>query len=773
MRSRKGSALVALAVGGALALAPAAATAEEPGSRPTRSGSKPGQLQSWPRGLRRDRGARRRLDRDRGHRCAGRQAAAQGRRRRAQAQQARRDRRSSSTRACSATTAATTTTALLGRHLRRPRRQRQRSARRSTRSCASWPATQPNIVKARGHRPHDQRRADPGAARSRATRATARRRAPGGPLHSTSTRASGSRPSRTAASRTTSSTTTARTRAGDGTTTVSDRWSTPTSCGSSSVANPDGYDFTFTPGQPPVAQEPARQQRRRPDHQRRRRRPQPQLRPRSGTTTTRAPRRTRPRRPTAAPARPPSPRRRPWTGCRSGSSSSSRSTTTRPPSCCCTRSAGRWRRRRPTTRSSWRCRAPTTTRPSTARGARRADDYDPDLSAELYTTNGETNDHGYSRYKTLGWTPEMDVSDPARGGGAVGASCSRTRRPTCRTRSTRTCRSRSTWPSPPRTRPTRSSDLGIQVPDFVPTTFAVSYGDPQTVEVNAKRELGKVTRALPDQRRRGEAAATTEWKGGERYGGEGVYFHRLRGEVSGAKPGDNVKVWFESLQGGKRSEAFTYDASPTRPTACWSCRPRTTPAAERPAYPGTAGAVLPRAVQGGAGGRQRLRRLRRRRQGPHGAGPLGVLSHYKAVVWYTGDDLFIREPGAPGRPARRSSPTTRSSTSAPTSTRAASCSTRARTPPGRSSTAVPLQPAGQPPYCKATATSAGTVNQLRAAEQRLPPVLPGGVRAPRRRQLKAEASGLPLLVAGGPFGTRSSRSTAATRPTTRTTRTRW
>ena len=27
--------------------------------------------------------------------------------------------------------------------------------------------------------------------------------------------------------------------------------------------------------------------------------------------------------------------------------------------------------------------------------------------------------------------------------------------------------------------------------------------------------------------------------------------------------------------------------------------------------------------------------------------PLGVLSHYDAVVWYTGDDIFVREPGQP------------------------------------------------------------------------------------------------------------------------------
>jgi hypothetical protein len=48
---------------------------------------------------------------------------------------------------------------------------------------------------------------------------------------------------------------------------------------------------------------------------------------------------------------------------------------------------------------------------------------------------------------------------------------------------------------------------------------------------------------------------------------------------------------------------------------------------------------------------------------------LGVLSHYKAVVWYTGDDFIVRgpnqvRPGGPatgGPPAPRSSSTTRSS----------------------------------------------------------------------------------------------------------------
>ena len=59
------------------------------------------------------------------------------------------------------------------------------------------------------------------------------------------------------------------------------------------INNPDGYEYTFTPGQPAVAQEHARQQRqRRVRRGRRRRRPEPQPRDRTGASTTRAPRAT-------------------------------------------------------------------------------------------------------------------------------------------------------------------------------------------------------------------------------------------------------------------------------------------------------------------------------------------------------------------------------------------------------------------------------------------------------------------------------------------------
>jgi hypothetical protein len=39
--------------------------------------------------------------------------------------------------------------------------------------------------------------------------------------------------------------------------------------------------------------------------------------------------------------------------------------------------------------------------------------YDPDISADLYTTNGETTEHAHNRYGTLAFTPEMSTCETA------------------------------------------------------------------------------------------------------------------------------------------------------------------------------------------------------------------------------------------------------------------------------------------------------------------------------------------------------------------------
>jgi murein tripeptide amidase MpaA len=380
-------------------------------------------------------------------------------------------------------------------------------------------------------------------------------------------------------------------------------------------------------------------------------------------------------------------------------------------------------------------------------GTGAPDDYDPDLSAELYTTNGETTDNAYSRYKTLAWTPEMDVSDPARGGGEsvfifqdskadlddvfaknlpfaldVAKSAQDPANPVER--------------------------LGINVPDFVPATFAVSYGDPQTVEVNAKRELGKVRVRYQINGGAAKSADTSEWKGGERFGGEGVYFHRLRGVVSGAEPGDKVKVWFESLKSGKRSDSFTYalQSNTGAKVLILSAEdyggiiPNASPIAG-PAYLAQYKAALD--ANGVAYDVYDVDA--QRRTAPD---RLGVLSHYKAVVWYTGDDELIREAGAPGQTG-----TSKLADDEIINVRAFLNEGGKLLFTGQDAATPQLlgyayNPAGQPPFC----APGGTVTNCVTLSNDFLQYYLGAYVHLNAAQSKEEASGLPLQLAGGPFG---------------------
>ena len=103
------------------------------------------------------------------------------------------------------------------------------------------------------------------------------------------------------------------------------------------------------------------------------------------------------------------------------------------------------------------------------------------------------------------------------------------------------------------------SHIGANVPDFVPTTFPTSYGDPQTVEVNVRRALGPVTAnwqvdgvadasTVRDHASSPAASATAS-----RVSTSTACAGRSRASA----PGDRrSRVWFEA--GGKRSDPFTF-----------------------------------------------------------------------------------------------------------------------------------------------------------------------------------------------------------------------
>ena len=166
----------------------------------------------------------------------------------------------------------------------------------------------------------------------------------------------------------------------------------------------------------------------------------------------------------------------------------------------------------------------------------------------------------------------------------------------------------------------------------------------------AKRSLGKVTLRYQVNGGRIQSGSTSEWSGGERYGvGNDVYYHVVGGQVTGTQPGDSVKVWFTG--GREQSGSFTYrvvsdtgrrvlivaaedysGASPVQPPGPHFLSYY----ANALAANGVAFDVYDVDANG--------------RTAPDN---LGVLSHYDAVVWYTGNDVVTRETGwGPGNASR-------------------------------------------------------------------------------------------------------------------------
>ncbi len=274
--------------------------------------------------------------------------------------------------------------------------------------------------------------------------------------------------------------------------------------------------------------------------------------------------------------------------------------------------------------------------------------YNPGVGAELYTTNGDTNDHLYSDYGTLSFTPELDPGDPDVDPDTDGCFIFQDDADDVESVFQSQIQFSLDMARSAEDPADVQSHLGNKAPNFEADSFDVSYGDPQTAQVSAKRKLGAITLHWQVDGGDEQTAPTAEWKGGERYGDEGdVYYRRMRGDVTGTSPGDHVKVWFTAA-GGETSKAFTYRvASDTgNPVLViaqenYSGNAPVYPDTTQPAYLGTHGAVLD-----ALGVKYDVWDVDA--HGMQAPDPLGVLSHYKGVVWYTGDDSVTRLPGQPG-----------------------------------------------------------------------------------------------------------------------------
>ncbi|MCA2222839.1 M14 family metallopeptidase [Nonomuraea aurantiaca] len=263
--------------------------------------------------------------------------------------------------------------------------------------------------------------------------------------------------------------------------------------------------------------------------------------------------------------------------------------------------------------------------------------FDPDLSAELYTTNGETTDHAHATYGTLAWTPELD--EGCDGCGFVFPDDEALVQAEFEKNipfALDVAKSATNWSEP-------VNHLGNSTADFVLDPFEVSYGRDQVVQVDAKRKLGPIFLNYQVNGGRTKTVLTGEWRGGERYGkGYDTYYHWMRGKITGTRPGDKVKVWFSSI--GRKSGDFTYQVSSdiggkvlvlaTEDVTGLSPVQGVTEAKYADDYV--------KALDEAGYSSDVYDMDRMGRKAPH---PLGVLSHYKAVVWETGDDIIPRSVG--------------------------------------------------------------------------------------------------------------------------------
>ena len=286
-------------------------------------------------------------------------------------------------------------------------------------------------------------------------------------------------------------------------------------------------------------------------------------------------------------------------------------------------------------------------------------DFEPGLSSDvLYVTNGETTDYAHAERGTLAWTPELGEGDDDGGfvfpddEAQVQAEFERVLPYALDVAKSAADPANPVSHLGLETKPfyLKSDDTykyGLPLANF---TFDYSYGDPQEVRVIAQRSLGDVTLKYSINGDDPVSATTEEWTGGDRYGGQtGVHYRIVSGFVTGTEPGDSVEVWFEG--GGEVSESFTYEAVEE------STDDVLIVAAED--YTG--------ASPGQAGGPNYLDYYTDALdangtsydvydvddRGRIASDALGVLSHYDAVIWYTGDDIVTRELGWAGGNASR------------------------------------------------------------------------------------------------------------------------
>ena len=281
--------------------------------------------------------------------------------------------------------------------------------------------------------------------------------------------------------------------------------------------------------------------------------------------------------------------------------------------------------------------------------------YDPDISAELYTTNGETTEHAHTAYGTLAFTPEMstcqtvsdaDPDDEWEAGDCGSVFHFPDDEELIQAEFEKNLPFAVATAQSARDPDDPVSVVGLEAPDFVVDSFDVSYGDPQPVAVTARRS--QLFRWMNYRVNGGRTHQTlvSEWRGGERYGDDSdVYYAEYRGTVRGTRPGDSVEVWFNAIEprrGFVESEHFTYtqhSASDAQALVVadedyTGVNPTYPAGTDAPKYADEYAAALD------ANGVSHATFDVDAQGVPH---PLGVLGHFDAVIWELGDNRLTQD----------------------------------------------------------------------------------------------------------------------------------
>ncbi len=162
----------------------------------------------------------------------------------------------------------------------------------------------------------------------------------------------------------------------------------------------------------------------------------------------------------------------------------------------------------------WQVETPSTDEPLMAKLAGDDDHpavagFDPDVSAELYTTNGDVTDDTYKAFNTLAYTVELDggTGDPVGGTDGTGPAYTpdgfafQDSETDIQAQFEKNLAFALDLARSAKDPANFSSHLGNTAPDLVPTTFPVSYGDPPDRRGQCQARARLRERALDGQRR--------------------------------------------------------------------------------------------------------------------------------------------------------------------------------------------------------------------------------------------------------------------------------